>query len=831
MVSAIRSGFKPNEKGLRYSLAKITGAILVMFATVFVFWGSWRFPSLAAILIPIALGVLAFKIPKLAVILVSLAATVPLIFIFFLKNDYIDPFYYYPYSVILPGLLLLLVSLGTESGVLLGMSCGISALFLGGSYFYTGIALLIAAPLLCARGRNTGSIGAITIFIVSLGLEAFLSGKYIYFSGYFLFYLMEIAAGAATGFGVLALFRRREKQKNNTKQSHLWLAPSLAAAGGILIFWFCILVMALTIGNNYMRFIYITSGFSFGLIIVIVPIAFVLALMGSLIMEKIRKTDLAVKPWEDDIKPVVSSHAETIPQPDTSLWARDLTAIPSKDDAKPVTLSQADAASQTNNIQQPDTFRRLVQSRIKEGMGMIAKAQELYKKPDYYQAKEEYRRARSYLENIRDYAGEHYLENEKVQVEKLINDCTSNIINCTNFLIEKPEIIAPTLKVNTFTPHSVINSKMEPQTEDNIRMKQLGKELKDEYGEIKWLESGGDNYIGLAQKDGTTIILRLPKKLDADRKKSFLKEWEAWKNLGQHRNIVTLIGENISPPLLVLEYVDGGSLDDYIKRSGVKDIKISCHIINDIARGLEYAHSQKAIHGDLKPGNILLTKTMEAKITDWNLGKSYTPGYAAPEQYRGQRPSEKTDIYQLGVIFYEIICGDNPFNHGSIVEKETKTIKWSAPNLSSYSTRYEPLDDITQCCLDKNPEKRPTLKEFRITMYQYLKSNHDYSLSLSRDLKNQITELSDLAVLAAKQNDTHDLEATLESLLRKLPEERRKKLIEDSNPVMSQIIINYNNTYNDSVVQVKSNPTYHEQDRIIHETETLVRGALRMAVA
>jgi serine/threonine protein kinase len=786
------------------------------------FWGRHGFLQPTAIIIitaiitAIALGIIAYKIPKLAVIFVSLAAV--LIFIF-LKNDYKLP--YFQFSVFrslgVP-FALLLISLVTESGILLGMSYGICFLLLINNSPFLSLSILVAATLLSARGRNTESIVAIFIFLGFLVPEYFLSSNFP--GDYYASSLLSMGVGALAALCILAFSHRLEKRNNYKRQPSLWLTPSLAAGGGILVY----LIIGMPFGTFRGYPISLWDSLVFALI------SFILGIIGSLITKSLKKHDFTVKVSADENKALTQPQAQIISQTNSRAWTRDLTAIPGKDVAKPMALSQTDTVPQTENIQQPDNSHSLVQSRIKAVMGMIAGAQELYKKQDYYKAKERYRETKSCLENIRDFAVEHHLDNEKVQVEKLIDDCTTNIINCTNFLIEKPEIIAPTLKVNTFTPHSVISSKIQPQTEDDIRMMQLGKELKDEYGEITWLEPGGDNYIGLAQKDATTVILRLPKKLDADRKKSFLKEWEAWKNLGQHSNIVTLIGENISPPLLVLEYVDGGSLDDYLKQPGVKDVKISCHIINDIARGLEYAHSQKAIHGDLKPGNILLTKTMEAKITDWNLGKSYTPGYAAPEQYRGQRPSEKTDIYQLGVIFYEIICGDNPFNHGSIVEKETKAIKWSAPNLSSYSTRYEPLDDITQHCLDKNPEKRPTLKEFRITMYQYLKSNHDYSLSLSRDLKNQITELSDLAVLAAKQNDTRDLEATLESLLRKLPEERRRKLIEDSNPVMSQIIINYNQTYNDSVVQVKSNPTYHEQDRIIHETETLVRGAMRMAV-
>jgi hypothetical protein len=139
--------------------------------------------------------------------------------------------------------------------------------------------------------------------------------------------------------------------------------------------------------------------------------------------------------------------------------------------------------------------------------------------------------------------------------------------------------------------------------------------------------------------------------------------------------------------------------------------------------------------------------------------------------------------------------------------------------------------------LNKNPNARPTIKEFRMIIYQYMKEQHHESISVSldkNDKKNLVAELSDLAVLAAKQNEPVDLEATLKSLLFTLPPEQAKKLLEVSTPKIHNITINYNNTYHDSVVAIKTNPNLPEhvnQDRIIHETETIVRGAMQMAMA
>lgn len=437
----------------------------------------------------------------------------------------------------------------------------------------------------------------------------------------------------------------------------------------------------------------------------------------------------------------------------------------------------------------------------------------LFNKQDYYKAKTNYQKALELLNKALAFTVTHRLEKENININILMEDCITHIKACTNNLCS-------TLIENVSAKLSQI---------DGYELAQLENELKDEYKEIKWLKKAGVNYLGLAHNnEGKTVVLKLPKYMDTSTIKSFLHQRLVWQNL-QHRNIVKLIDTNISPPMLVFEYVDGRRLDDVLKHSRVIGIKNACQIINDVARGLEYAHSQNIIHGDLKPSNILITKTGEAKITDWGLSKVFTNYYAAPEQIEGHEPNEKTDIYQLGLIFYEILHGENPFTHASILETETKTeTRNRSRTLHSETLNY--IDIICVRCLSTEPENRPKIAEFRKNIYSFLKEQYYHAPMMSIDIKTQINELSDLAMLASKQNEQKDLQDTLKSLLLKLSEEERRKLIQDFKPKMSYINIIYETKPGDSIIQVRTNSSVIYQDEIVNETENLVKEVIAISI-
>ena len=145
-----------------------------------------------------------------------------------------------------------------------------------------------------------------------------------------------------------------------------------------------------------------------------------------------------------------------------------------------------------------------------------------------------------------------------------------------------------------------------------------------------------------------------------------------------HPNIIRIYdaGESEGYHYIAMEYIRGGSLKDLLDRQGVKplDLTTTSKIIRQIACALDYAHSQGIIHRDIKPSNILLTEEGRAVLTDLGIAKAITgtrltktlvamgtPEYMSPEQGKGEDVDQRTDIYSLGVILYEMLAGIAPF--------------------------------------------------------------------------------------------------------------------------------------------------------------------------
>ena len=190
-------------------------------------------------------------------------------------------------------------------------------------------------------------------------------------------------------------------------------------------------------------------------------------------------------------------------------------------------------------------------------------------------------------------------------------------------------------------------------------------ELESKYTEIKYIGRGGIAWVFSARRksDSLMVAVKIPISFDEMTGKSFLNEIAAWETL-RHPNIVKVTAVNILPvPFVEMEYVPD-ALEAIEKPIPVWK---AVHLIRGVADGLKYAHEQGFIHRDIKPHNILLDKDFVPKITDWGMSKvlanevkkssiaGFSLSYAAPEQVSPSefgRTDERTDIYQLGVVFY-----------------------------------------------------------------------------------------------------------------------------------------------------------------------------------
>ena len=158
---------------------------------------------------------------------------------------------------------------------------------------------------------------------------------------------------------------------------------------------------------------------------------------------------------------------------------------------------------------------------------------------------------------------------------------------------------------------------------------------------------------------------------------NFIREAKAAASL-LHPNIVTIhdAGRDRDIYYIVMEYVEGQPLSDIIAAEAPLDYKRCIRVAKQVASALSLAHRNNIIHRDVKPHNIMITSDGTAKITDFGIARAVSDGtiindngiimgsvhYFSPEQSRGQYVDEKSDIYSLGIVLYEMITGRVPFD-------------------------------------------------------------------------------------------------------------------------------------------------------------------------
>jgi eukaryotic-like serine/threonine-protein kinase len=186
---------------------------------------------------------------------------------------------------------------------------------------------------------------------------------------------------------------------------------------------------------------------------------------------------------------------------------------------------------------------------------------------------------------------------------------------------------------------------------------------------------------------------------DSDQLERFRREARAVAQLN-HPNVVTVIdaGEESSPegstPYIVLEYVDGETLKEVIRREAPLEIPQALAYAIEIARALGAAHECQIVHRDVKPQNILVSEEGGAKITDFGIARSLTEegltvagrvlgttDYVSPEQALGHPVTGQSDLYSLGVVLYEMLTGEVPFHGETPVAVAMKHVREEIPDV------------------------------------------------------------------------------------------------------------------------------------------------------
>ena len=223
-------------------------------------------------------------------------------------------------------------------------------------------------------------------------------------------------------------------------------------------------------------------------------------------------------------------------------------------------------------------------------------------------------------------------------------------------------------------------------------------------------------------KTKNTVAIKIPVRFDEITGTHFTRDIVFWQGL-DHPNIIRIYTSNILPvPYIEMEYAPSSLATRPLPLQEDEAIRI----VLGIARGIAYAHMKGIVHRDIKPENILLAADGTPKLTDWGLGKAiadprqstmlgFSPSYAAPEQIAPHlfgRPGPATDIYQLGMLLYEMLTGMVAFSGEGLHDLNMAILK-EDPVVPGWNGTYEgQLKKIILKCLAKRPEERyPSVDE------------------------------------------------------------------------------------------------------------------------
>jgi tetratricopeptide (TPR) repeat protein/predicted Ser/Thr protein kinase len=189
-----------------------------------------------------------------------------------------------------------------------------------------------------------------------------------------------------------------------------------------------------------------------------------------------------------------------------------------------------------------------------------------------------------------------------------------------------------------------------------------------------------------------------------------------------HKNVVRIfdLGEAEGAKFISMEYIDGRDLKSIVRERGKLPPNEAVGIIEQICQGLEAAHAEGVIHRDLKPQNILLDKHGRVAVMDFGIARSRecegltqtgavlgTPEYMSPEQAKGEEIDSRSDLFSLGIIFYELLTGKSPFLAATPAASMMKRIREPAvPPIKLDPGIPKFVNDIVARCLEIDPQRR-----------------------------------------------------------------------------------------------------------------------------
>ena len=263
---------------------------------------------------------------------------------------------------------------------------------------------------------------------------------------------------------------------------------------------------------------------------------------------------------------------------------------------------------------------------------------------------------------------------------------------------------------------------------------------KDRYETLGHLGSGASSRVDKARDNviGRTVALKtFLNDFGPGLEQQFLREAQI---IGQLSNpsIVQLYDVGMNErgiPFLVMEYVAGKTLEDHLDPS-ILPLQRACAWAADLAGALALAHRAGIIHGDVKPGNILVTAENKVKLGDFGIARFAsqssgsgnlrgTPAYLAPEQIQGEPQDPRSDQFALGIVLYQMVCGVKPFDGSSLGAVCAQILNAEPVPPSRHNPAVpQALDRIIARCLAKNPKDRfAHCDELASVLYPFARSS------------------------------------------------------------------------------------------------------------
>ncbi|MEQ6354118.1 Stk1 family PASTA domain-containing Ser/Thr kinase [Lysinibacillus sp. M3] len=333
----------------------------------------------------------------------------------------------------------------------------------------------------------------------------------------------------------------------------------------------------------------------------------------------------------------------------------------------------------------------------------------------------------------------------------------------------------------------------------------VGKRISDRYKIIGLIGGGGMSNVYLAHdmilnRDVAIKILRYDFANEDELYRRFQREALSATSL-THPNIVSVydVGDDGDLHYIVMEYVQGKTLKQYIQEFAPISPARCVHIMKQLTSAIANAHENHIIHRDIKPQNILMDAEGNVKITDFGIAMTLsatsftqtnsvlgTVHYLSPEQARGGTATNKSDIYALGIVLYELLTGELPFSGESAISIALKHLQAETPSVRAFdATIPQSVENVVLKATAKDASHRySTVDEMQADLETVLSPNRMNEPKFVIPVDNDVTK----AIPIIKEPTAHkdeDLTKTrvIEPITQSTPKPEAKKPIEKTVPV------------------------------------------------